>query len=85
MGLGLDAMSDVVLLQTVHKVHREHVCEYSPTFSVMDCSETYGRKWGRLQLADPYRTASSTTGGWSHWNILMCFIYIILSTTVSYF
>ena len=22
-----------------------------------------------------FRTASSTTGGWSHWNILMCFLY----------
>ena len=31
-----------------------------------------------------HRTASSTTGGWSHWNILMCFLYIILSTTVSF-
>ena len=42
---------------------------------------------GRLQFSDPYRTASSTTGGWSRWNILMCFIciYIILSTTVSHF
>ena len=31
---------------------------------------------GRLQFSDPYRTASSTTGGWSRWNILMCYIYI---------
>ena len=31
-----------------------------------------------------HRTASSTTGGWSRWNILMWFIYIILSTTVSF-
>ena len=26
-----------------------------------------------------YRTVSSTTGGWSRWNILMCFIYIYLN------
>ena len=26
--------------------------------------------------SDPYRTASSTTGGRSRWNILMCLIYI---------
>ena len=42
---------------------------------------------GVTPISDPYRTASSTTGGWSRWNILMCFIYIyiILSTTVSHF
>ena len=41
-----------------------------------------------LQFSDPYRTASSTTSGWSRWNILMCviyiYIYILLSTTVSF-
>ena len=31
-----------------------------------------------LQFSDPYRTASSTTGDWSCWNILMCF-YIYYS------
>ena len=31
---------------------------------------------GVTPISDPYRTASSTTGGWSRWNILMCFIYI---------
>ena len=34
------------------------------------------KEMGWLQFSDPYRTASSTTGGWSRWNILMCFIYI---------
>ena len=42
------------------------------------------KEMGR-QFSDPYRTASSTTGDWSRWIILMCFIYIILSTTVSHF
>ena len=42
---------------------------------------------GQLQFSDPDRTASSTTGGWSRWLILMSYIYIyiILSTTVSHF
>ena len=31
-----------------------------------------------------HRTASSITGGWSRWNILMGFLYIILSTTVHF-
>ena len=43
------------------------------------------KEMGWLQFSDPYRTASSTTGGWNRWDILMCFIYIILSTTVSHF
>ena len=34
------------------------------------------KEMGWLKFSDPYRTASSTTGGWSHWNILMCFIYV---------
>ena len=42
-----------------------------------------GRHNIMLRFPDPYRTASSTTGGWSRWYILMCFI--ILSTTVSHF
>ena len=43
------------------------------------------KEMGRLQFSDPFRTASSTTGGCSRWNILMCliYIYILLSTTVS--
>ena len=45
-------------------------------------SETYGRNGGTPIFRSFHRTASSTTGGWSRWNILMCFIYIILSTTV---
>ena len=40
---------------------------------------------GVTPILDTYRTVSSTTGGWSRWIILMCFIYIILSTTVSHF
>ena len=31
---------------------------------------------GLTLFSDPYRTANSTTGGWSRWHILMCFIYI---------
>ena len=44
------------------------------------------KEMGRLQFSDPYTTASSTTGGWSRCNILMCFIYIyiILSTSLSF-
>ena len=41
------------------------------------------KEMGWFQFSDPYRIASSTTGGWSRWNILMCYIYIyiyILST-----
>ena len=39
---------------------------------------------GRLQFSDPYRTASSTTGGWSRWNILMCLIYIYIYPSEHY-
>ena len=66
---------DTVVVVTVMHVCMLRDCCCSP-------SETYGRKF-----SDPYRTASSTTGGWSCWNILMCliYIYILLSTTVSHF
>ena len=37
------------------------------------------KEMGWLQFSDPYRTASSTTGGWSRWDILMCLIYIYIS------
>ena len=47
-------------------------------------SETYGRNGVTQIFRSFHRTASSTTGGWSRWNILMCFLYIILSTTVSF-
>ena len=52
-------------------------------------SETYGRN-GVTQIFRCFqRTACSTTGGRSRWNILMyiyiyIYIYIILSTTVSF-
>ena len=37
------------------------------------------------QFSDLHRTASSTTGDWSRWNVSICFLlYIILSTTVSF-
>ena len=50
-------------------------------------SETYGRNGVTPIFRSFHRTASSTTGGWSHWNILNVFflLYIILGTTVSYF
>ena len=38
-------------------------------------SETYGRNGATPIFRSFHRTASSTTGGWSRWNILMCFIY----------
>ena len=47
-------------------------------------SETYGRNGVTPIFRSFHRTASSTTGGWSCWNILMCVLYIILSTTVSF-
>ena len=40
------------------------------------------KEWGDSIFRSFHRTASYTTGGWSRWNILMCFLYIILSTTV---
>ena len=46
-------------------------------------SETYGRNRATPICRSFYRTASSTTGGLSCWNILMCFLNIILITTVS--
>ena len=43
------------------------------------CCSAFRDLWkemGWLQFSDLYRTASSTIGGWSRWNILMCYIYI---------
>ena len=65
-------------------------CKQAPVYSWLDCfcclpSETYGRNGVTPIFRSFHRTASSTTGGWSRWNILMCFFYIILSTEVSYF
>ena len=37
------------------------------------------KEMGWLQFSDPYRIASSTTGGWSRWEVLMCYIYIYIS------
>ena len=46
-------------------------------------SETYGRNGATPIFRSFYRTTSSTTGGWSRWNILMCFLLcIILGNTV---
>ena len=42
-------------------------------------SETYGRNGVTPIFITFHRIASSTTGGWSRWNILMCFLHIILS------
>ena len=36
------------------------------------------KEMGWLQFSDPYRTTSSTTGGWSHWNILYIYIFIYI-------
>ena len=36
-------------------------------------SKTYGRNGVTPIFRYFHRTASSTTGGWSRWNILMCF------------
>ena len=47
-------------------------------------SETYGRNGVTLIFRSFHRTASSTTDSWSRLNILMCFLYIILSITVSF-
>ena len=44
-------------------------------------SENYGRNGVTPIFRSLHRTASSTTGGWSHFNVLL---YIILSTTVSF-
>ena len=49
-------------------------------------SETYGRNGVTPIFGSFHRTASSTTGGWSPWNIFNVFFkYIILGTKVSYF
>ena len=47
-------------------------------------SETYGRNGVTQIFRYFHRTTSSTTGSWSRWNILLRFLYIILSTTVSF-
>ena len=39
---------------------------------------------GNGEFSDPYRTASSTTGGWSRWTILMCLIYIYIYPSKHY-
>ena len=42
-------------------------------------SESYGKNGETSIFRSFHRTASSTTGGWSHWNILMfIYIYIII-------
>ena len=46
-------------------------------------SKTYGRNGATPIFRSFHRTTSSPTGGWNHWNTLMCFLYIILSTIVS--
>ena len=33
------------------------------------------KNWVTTIFRSFHRTASSTTGGWSRWNILMCFFY----------
>ena len=47
-------------------------------------SETYGRNGVTPIFRSVPRTASSTTCGWSRWNIFNVLLYIILSTTVSF-
>ena len=51
---------------------------YCRTTSIGCCcclpSETYGMNGATPIFRSSHRTASSTTGGWSRWNILMCFI-----------
>ena len=57
-----------------------------PTMTCRCCCfsfKTYGRNGATPILRYFNRTASSTTGGFSRWNILMCLKkYIILSSTV---
>ena len=47
-------------------------------------SETYGRNEVTQIFRSFHRTVSSTTIGWSRWDILMCCFKFILSTTVSF-
>ena len=47
-------------------------------------SETYGRNGVTPIFRSFHRTASSTTGGWSRWDIFNVLLYMILSTTVSF-
>ena len=47
-------------------------------------SETYGRNGVTPIFRSFHRTASSTTGGWSSWNIFNVLLYILLSTKVSF-
>ena len=60
---------------------------FRPANALLFAFRDLWKELGWLQFSDPYRTAGSTTGGWSRWNSLMGFIYIyiILSTTVSHF
>ena len=45
-------------------------------------SEIYGRNGATPIFISFHRTTSSTTGGYSRWNILMCILYIILMKAV---
>ena len=47
-------------------------------------SQTYGKNGVTLTFRSFHRTAGCTTSGWSRCDILMCVLYIILSTTVSF-
>ena len=53
----------------------ERRCEF---ISCCLLSETYGRNEVTPIFRPFHRAASSTTGGWSSWNILMCYIYIYI-------
>ena len=63
---------------TTKKLNKYTASKRCLSFETCCCSpsETYWKEMGWLQFSDPYRTASSITGGWSSWDILMCFIYI---------
>ena len=53
-------------------------CNFTSVYNPPSCccftSETYGDS----NFRSFHRTESSTTGGWSRWNILVCFYYISL-------
>ena len=78
-------VSDVTPAGSVHKSRGDNVVRMWVRLKRC-CSETYESNGVTPIFRSFHRTASSTTGGWSRWNILMrLYIYIILSTTVSLF
>ena len=74
----------VCAMQMLNSVGEKNTTVWNASFGLTCCccspSETYGRKRGdsNFQILAVYSFPVSTTGGWSRWNILLCFIYIYI-------